>query len=440
MQISNFMQSLWTARIDADNRMQIPRTDPVRWNKTEDRTAAGKPRAVSLPEASMKDFPVLFVDDDKVILTLVEQFLSRHGYDITVVDNGLKALEMIKGHPYEIVFTDYKMPQFSGLELLTAIKEHRPGTEVIIVSGYGTMESAIKAMKHGSYDYLQKPFKLEHLKLLIDRIVEEKKLKIDYISRRRRARERHKFEDLVGVSLRMQEVYETIEKIQSNHQPVLIQGESGTGKKLVAHTIHQNRSSREQAFTPANCAAIGKGISEPKLLEHLNGLFETAAGGTIFLDEISDLTPAFQARLIQIIAGPASGEKENSEIPADPFCVISATQHDIGELLEQEIIRKDLFDRLSAVVIHLPPLRERKEDFCLLINHFIYRTARLQNKSPVIPTPETLDVLMRYHWPGNLNQLEAVVERVYSLGVELEIQVEDLPADITTFSRLSRMD
>jgi CheY-like chemotaxis protein len=232
---------------------------------------------------------ILFVDDDKDILMMVEQYLQMQGYDITTVNSGLKALDLVKDQDIDIIFTDYKMPEFNGLELLAAVKQYKPEIEVIVVTGYGSMESAIQAMKFGSYDYLQKPFKLDHLKLIIDRITEEKKVKDKAELIRKRGRERHKFEGLVGVSPRMQQIYELIETVSRQDPMVLIQGESGTGKELVARTIHHCGHRRDNAFVPVNCGGITEGVPEEQLVAHVTALMQRVQGGTLYLDEIAEL-------------------------------------------------------------------------------------------------------------------------------------------------------
>jgi len=206
----------------------------------------------------MEDFEILFVDDDTTILSLVEEYLNAFNYRVSVVDNGLKAIELIEEKNFDVVFTDFKMPDINGLELLALIKEYRPLTEVIIVTGHGTMESAIQAMKYGSYDYIQKPFKLEVLKILIEKIYEEKKLKQGNIILKSRLKERHKYDQLIGISLKMQEIYEQIDRMSDNNPNVLIQGESGTGKELTAHVIYKNSDRKQKAFVPVNCKSFGK--------------------------------------------------------------------------------------------------------------------------------------------------------------------------------------
>ncbi len=380
----------------------------------------------------MDNYRILFVDDDKDILMMVEQYLNMQGYDITTVNSGLKALDLVKKQDIHIIFTDYKMPEFNGLELLAAVKQYNPEIEVIIVTGYGSMESAVQAMKFGSYDYLQKPFKLDHLKLIIDRIIEEKKIENKAALIRKRAKDRYKYEGLIGISARMQQVYELIDTVVQHSLMVLIQGESGTGKELVARTIHAKSDRSEMPFVPVNCGSITEGVAEADMVEHVTSLMKKVDGGTIYLDEIAELLPTLRLSILQAL----EAEQANKGLSAR---VIAATGKELKEIIDSGALKKDLFDLLNAVVISMPPLRERREDICLLIHHFIYQICTKQNKRIISMTPEAQDVLMRYHWPGNLIQLQNVIERALALGVEDVITSEELPAEIQTFSEISKL-
>ncbi len=380
----------------------------------------------------MDKYRILFVDDDKDILMMVEQYLNMQGYDITTVNSGLKALDLVKQQDIHIIFTDYKMPEFNGLELLAAVKQYNQEIEVIIVTGYGSMESAVQAMKFGSYDYLQKPFKLDHLKLIIDRIIEEKKIENKAALIRKRAKDRYKYEGLIGISARMQQVYELIDTVVQHSLMVLIQGESGTGKELVARTIHAKSDRSEMPFVPVNCGSITEGVAEADMVEHVTSLMKKVDGGTIYLDEIAELLPSLRLSILQAL----EAEQAKKGLSAR---VIAATSKELKEVIDSGALKKDLFDLLNAVVISMPPLRERREDICLLIHHFIYQICTKQNKRIISMTPEAQDVLMRYHWPGNLIQLQNVIERALALGVEDVITSEELPAEIQTFSEISKL-
>ena len=390
----------------------------------------------------MNDFEILFVDDDKDILFIVERYLSRHGYKISVVDNGIEALGLVKQKNFDIVFTDFKMPEFDGLELLAAIKEYRPETEVVIVTGYGSMESAVKAMKFGSYDYIQKPFKLDVLKALVDRVREEKNLQDENVSLKRRIKDgqRHRYDDMIGMSIKMQEVYDIIDRISLSPGDlfVMIQGESGTGKELVAKVIHNRSDRRDQPFIPVNCGSLQEETPESKLFDYISGLFETSQGGTIYLDEITQITPGLQHKFLEAFQGKTlvlNGDKRKAYLDAR---VIAASKMDLAEAVDNGSLNRELHNLLNAVSIKMPPLRERKEDISLLLNHFLYKYNAENPQKMVCISPESMDILLDYHWPGNVIQLENVIERAFAMRVGGIIEVDDLPPEIRTFGVASR--
>jgi len=387
----------------------------------------------------MEDFEILFVDDDTTILSLVEEYLTAFDYRISVVDNGLKALELIKDKDFDVVFTDFKMPDINGLELLAVIKEYRPLTEVIIVTGHGTMESAIQAMKYGSYDYIQKPFKLDVLKILIEKIYEEKKLKQGNIILKSRLKERHRFDQLVGISLKMQEIYEKIDRMSQSSPNVLIQGESGTGKELTAHVIHKNSDRRQKAFVPVNCKSFGKGIAENQMYGHALNLFNTSTGGTIFFDEITEIAPDMQAQISRAYTKHILPAAPGDNKPSSGVRLLAATNRNFDEAVGREIVDQSFLNCINEVIIQMPPLRERKEDICLLITHFLDQFNTKRESTVMNVSPDTLDVLLRYNWPGNVIQLENVIERAFALKVDLTIEVDDLPSEIKTFGEISKI-
>jgi DNA-binding NtrC family response regulator len=387
----------------------------------------------------MKEYEILFVDDDKVILDMADRYLSREGYTVSLADSGLKAMELLKEKNFDIVFTDFKMPEISGIELLSAIKEYRPETEVIIVTGHGTMESAIQAMKIGSYDYLQKPFKLELLKLIIERIIEEKKLKDENVWLKTRIKERHKYDGLVGISLRMQEIYEIIDRMKSHSPNVFIQGESGTGKELTAQVIHQNSDRKDKPLASITCRTFLNQIPEGGLGEHLTQLLKASGGSTFYLDEIADIAPIVQTELVRALKRNKSGSNGEASSADNDIRIIAATNRDLKESIEHDKVRREFLNCVNTVSIKLPPLRERKEDICLLINHFLNKYHSTSAKKVYNLAPEALDYLLAYHWPGNVIQLENVFERAFALGVEAIIEVSDLPAEIRTYGEISNL-
>lgn len=386
----------------------------------------------------MKEFQILFVDDDRTILSLVEEYLTAFDYRITVVDNGLKALELIKEKDFDVVFTDFKMPDIDGLELLSVIKEYRPATEVIMVTGHGTMESAIQAMKFGSYDYIQKPFKLDILRILIDKIIEAKKLKQENIELKDRLKERHRYDDLVGISLKMREIYEQIDRMKNSSPNVLIQGESGSGKALTARVIHSNSNRKDKPFKPVNCKSFGKGISDDQLHDYIIGLFESTAGGAVFFDEIAEINTDVQAKISRAFKAYSLNRAAVDGNPGTGSRILAATNRNLMEAARKALFNEEFFNCINDVQIEIPPLKDRKEDICLLINHFLYKFSQKSGSKVLNVSPDVLDVLLRYNWPGNVIQLENVIERAFALGVDLTIELDDLPSEIKTFGEITK--
>jgi len=387
------------------------------------------------------DFRILFVDDEKEILSIVEQYLSGHGYQVTVSDNGATALALAREKVFDIIFTDLKMPAVGGLDLLRSVKETSPGTEVIILTGYGTVDSAVEALKLGSYDYLQKPIEFERLKVLIDRIIEKQTLQKENILIKKRLRDRYQYDGLVGASEKIREIYTIVDRISHTSPTVFIQGESGTGKELAANVIHQNSDRKDNPFIAVNCGAIVGNLLESELFGHLKGaftgairdnvgLFKAADGGTIFLDEIAEIEASLQVKLLRALQERKIRPVGATHEKTVDVRVIAATNQDTDVLLRKNIMREDLFYRLNVINIRMPALREMRTDIPLLVRHFLNRfNTRSQKKVQGI-SPEALDCLDRYHWPGNVRQLENVIERAFALGVDKIIQAEDLPLEI----------
>jgi DNA-binding NtrC family response regulator len=386
----------------------------------------------------MENYEILFVDDDKVILNMVETYLTREGYQVRVADSGIKALDLLKNKNFDIVFTDFKMPELDGLELLSTIKEYRPETEVVIITGHGTMESAIQAMKIGSYDYLQKPFKLDILTLIIDRIIEEKKLKREKALLKTRVKERHKYENLVGISLKMQEIYEIIDRMRENSPNVLIQGESGTGKELAAHVIHKTSDRMDKLLIPVKCQSFVKDVPETQIREKFNELLESSHGGTLLLDEISAVSSSAQSKFLKALRKKQGSRDKGSQSTID-VRVIATTNRDWKKSVEHGHLTKDFIRYINAISINMPPLRDRKEDICLLIDHFLHKSNLRSHKKILNVSQKAMDLLLCYHWPGNVIQLENVIERAYALGVEMTIDVADLPDEIRTFGEIQKL-
>ena len=384
----------------------------------------------------MEDFEILFVDDEVEILDTVGEYLSQKGYNVTLSDNGLKALGLVKDDKsFDVVFTDLKMPEFDGLELLAAIKEHRPETEVIIVTGYGTIESAIMAMKFGSYDYIQKPIKLDQLTMLCDKIMAEKKLKEENIFLKKNLKQRNRYEGLIGISPRMQETYEIIERIGRSSPTVLIQGERGTGKELVARVIHKRSDRAAKPFVPVNCSAIEENSPESELFDHVTDLFDAAKGGTIFLDEAAEIPPSLQSKLPQASQQQDEPHESANREPEKNVRIIAVTEKDPDQFVKNGSFGEDLFYRSDLFSIKLPPLRERREDICLLVNHFLHIYCNAAGKKALTISPEVLDIFLGYHWPGNVKQLENIIKEAIGAGVDKIIEAAHLPREMRKLAK-----
>jgi DNA-binding NtrC family response regulator len=399
----------------------------------------------------MGNLEILFVDDDHQILDLVKTFLSRQAIEVQTTSSGLMALELIKEKAFDIVFSDLMMPEIDGLELLKTIKQVTPETEVVIVTGHASVESAIEALKLGGYDYLQKPISFERLRILIQRIAEKKHLQQENILIKQRLKERFNYNELVGKSPKMQDIYTIIDRISMGSPTVLIQGESGTGKELVANVIHQNSDRKDKPFIPVNCGAISEGLLESELFGHVKGaftgavrdsigLFKAADGGTIFLDEIAEVSPAVQVKLLRVLQEKKIrpvGDYRETEVNAR---VIAATNKDLEKSIRNNTFREDLFYRLNVIFIKMPALRTIKEDIPFLINHFIKKYCGSMGSEELRVSPVALNALINYHWPGNVRQLENVIERAYALRTGNIIKPSDLPPEIQNFGDALKND
>jgi DNA-binding NtrC family response regulator len=385
---------------------------------------------------------VLVVDDDPVTCQLLDEVLRGEGFEVERALSGGEALRMHRARPFDAVVSDIRMGegQMTGLEVLKTMKRETPEVVVVIITGFGSMESAIEAIREGAFDYVSKPFKIEEVKLAVRRGLEQ---------RRRLEAMRPAAEEggapsvgvrsLVGRSRAMLEVYKLIAMVAPARTTVLIVGESGTGKELVARAIHENGPRKEKPFLAVNCAALPEHLLESELFGHARGaftsavaekrgLFEEASGGTLFLDEIADTTLALQSKLLRALQ-----EQEirpvGSNVPRKvDVRVIAATNRDLRHLVGEAKFREDLFYRLNVVTIAMPPLRERPGDIPLLIEHFLKKYAR-QAGRPVVPTlaPEALEALKRYTWPGNVRELEHAIERAVTLSPHSAILLEHLP-------------
>ena len=383
---------------------------------------------------------ILVVDDEMNIRDLLKIFLTGEGYSVEVADNGASGLEAVRNHIFDLVITDLKMPKLSGFDLLKGIKEVSPNTIVVIITAFGTTESAVESMKLGAFDYIQKPFKIDDIRLIVKNALDKHALQEELSILKKQFKDTTP-ENIIGSSPAMLNLFSLISKTASSNANVLITGESGTGKELVAMAIHNMSPIKETRFVAINCAAIPEGLLESELFGHMKGaftgasankqgLFEYADGGTLFMDEIGDMPLNLQVKLLRVIESNTIRRVGGvSDIKID-VRLISATNTDINKLIEEKRFREDLFFRLNVLSIIVPPLRERRDDIPLLVEYFVNKfTTGKKNFSK-----EAIAMLSDYYWKGNVRELENIIERLILLCDKDVIEVEDLPEEIRLVS------
>jgi len=393
--------------------------------------------------ADKKTHPVLLiVEDDPTTSNVCQPVAESVGLRVLQAETTEQALEQMETQQVDLVLADLRIPTVGGMALLERIKAEHPATEVIIMTGYTTIESAVQAMKLGAYDYLPKPFHTDELRLMLQHLVQRLQLVEENRVLREQAGGRPGFGNLVGTSAKMQRLYKLILKASQGRYSVLIAGESGTGKELVARSIHYLGPNRDKPFCPIDCAGLVPTLIESELFGYVRGAFtgavrskqgllEVAAGGTLFLDEIAELSVDLQAKLLRAIQ-----EREikpvgsTQRIPID-VRVIAATNRELDLAMREGRFRQDLYYRLNVLTLKLPPLRERKTDIPLLINHFIERFSDPDRPIKGV-SEEAMTRLMSYDWPGNVRELENVIERAVALGAGAVIHTVDLPTNLQT--------
>ncbi|GAB60878.1 MAG: sigma-54-dependent Fis family transcriptional regulator [Candidatus Jettenia sp.] len=382
-------------------------------------------------------FNILVVEDQKNMRESLVIAFKRAGYYVDSVDNGEKAVELQKDHLYDLIIVDLKMEAMDGLEVLSHIKHINPSTEIIVMTAFGTIDSAIQAMRKGAYDYVTKPFQLSDILSVIERALEKKRLLEKVNNLQKETKEKYKFEGIIGNSPMMMRILNILMELTNSESTVLITGESGTGKELVARAIHNNSRRSEKPFVVVNCGALPENLQESELFGHVmgsftgavkdkKGIFLEAQGGTLFLDEIGETSLSSQVKLLRFLQnGEIRKVGDNKPLYLD-VRIIVATNKDLEEATKNGSFRKDLFYRLNVIRIHLPPLRERKEDIPVLINYFInIYSNKLKRKPPEI-SGDAMALLLTYPWPGNIRELENVIERSVTLAKRDHITVTDL--------------
>jgi DNA-binding NtrC family response regulator len=388
----------------------------------------------------MKKVKILVVDDEIVVRESLSDWLKDAGYQVFTAESGCEALEMIEKEKPGIMIADLMMPGMDGIELMKKAREQQPGLEVVIVTAYASIPTAITAMKEGAYDYIEKPFCPERAELLVRKLAEHQELLEENLSLRQKLEDHYRFENIITKSAKMQRVIEVIKVVAKSNATVLVTGESGTGKELVARAIHSQSNRHNKPFIAVSCAALPESLLESELFGHekgsftgayaqKKGKFEFGEGGTLFLDEIGEMSANIQVHLLRVLE-----EKEftrvggNEPIKVD-VRVISATNKDLRKAIEKQEFREDLYYRLNVVNVELPPLRERKEDVPLLAQHFLNKFASENRKEISGFSPEALEFLLDYDWPGNVRELENAIERAVILAKNSLITVDDLPQE-----------
>ncbi len=381
---------------------------------------------------------ILIVDDELSIRKSLSILLGKEGYRIDEVSNGKEAIEKINAETYDMVITDLKMEPVDGIDVLKKSKALSQATEVMVMTGYGTIESGVEAMKLGAYDYITKPFQNDDIIQKVNRALERKELSDKVKLLESQLREKYKFENIISSTNQMIEVLKMVSKVSKTDSTVLITGESGTGKELVARAIHNNSPRKYKAFVPINCGALPHDLQESELFGHVKGSFtgasydkkgllEEADGGTIFLDEIGEATSQVQVKLLRFSQDREIRRVGDNKPTYTDVRLIAATNKNLEQAIENNKFREDLYYRLNVIPIHLPPLRERKDDIPLLAKHFFKKhTGRLKIDIESI-SKRALSLFMSYDWPGNVRELENVIERSIILASGETITPEDLP-------------
>ena len=391
-----------------------------------------------------KDTRILIVEDDPDILQGLERVLFREGYQVTTAESAESALAALQKNRFELLLTDVKLPGMDGIELLSRAKAANPGIIVIVYTGFGTIENAVQAMKQGAFEYLLKPLNLKELKATI-----RKALSREPAAGETPAPEaipdQPVFPGVIGKSQKLLDVLGIVKKVAPTDTTVLIRGESGTGKEVISRSIHENSKRKDNIFVPVDCGALTETLLESELFGHVKGsftgaiatkrgLFEIAGGGTLFFDEIGDISLNVQAKLLRVLEEQKFLPVGGSDFISTDIRLITATNRNLEQQIREGGFREDLFYRLNVISVHLPPLRERKEDIPLLIDFFREKYNRKLGKNVEVISDEIIKVLTSYEWPGNVRELENLVERLIVLSSEERISLADLPPSIISSS------
>ena len=399
----------------------------------------------------MSEFKILLIDDEPAQITSIKSFLKRRNYSVYSANSGTEGMNIAKQENIDLVFTDFRMPEMTGLEVVKAMVALNPEIPVVVLTAYSDSTEAVKVMKEGAYDYLSKPIDLDELELLVSRAKEHRYLISENKLLKEQLQGKYQFDSIISQSGEMEMVLNTAGRVAKSKATVLVRGESGTGKELIARAIHFSSNRKEESLITVNCAALSENLLESELFGHEKGSFtgavaqrvgrfEQANGGSLFIDEIGDIAPQTQVKLLRALQFGEFQRVGGTETIKVDVRVITATNRNLEEMIAQGKFREDLFYRINVVTVNIPPLRERKTDIPVLIRHFLQKYAKENEKNISEISREAQDYLMRYSFPGNIRELENIVERAVVLSRDSIITLDDLPSGLSTTSEREILD
>lgn len=386
---------------------------------------------------------ILAVDDEESIREFLEIMLKKDGYEVVTAADGVIASDLLKRKSFDMVISDLQMPNMTGIQLLKHVKDNYPDVVFMIITAFGTTESAVEAMKMGAYDYITKPFKIDEVRLNIANALRSKTLEVENRILKKEMQKEYSFQNLVGNSEKMHQIYELVKRVSESPTNVLITGESGTGKEMVAKAIHINGPLKNKPFVTVNCGAIPENLMESEMFGHKKGsftgaiidkvgLFEVADGGTLFLDEVGELPLSIQVKLLRSIQEKVIRKVGSIEDQKIDIRIMAATNRNLEEMVQKGTFREDLYYRLNVIQLRMPPLRERIDDIPILAKHFLQKYSGKMGKGVLGISDEGMQVLKKYDYPGNVRELENIIERTVALEAGATILPESLPPFVNT--------